>query len=112
MTKCKNCLCDCHCNVSEHSDANGVCACEKCNCNPQGATVNNDECLSCQQTKNKLAICIPKKKKNQVHVVKKKNDQENAEALTYEQSFMVRTSSVKELVKQENECYPGQPDET
>ena len=38
--------------------------------------------------------------------------QENAEALTYEQSFMVRTSSVKELVKQENECYPGQPDET
>jgi hypothetical protein len=48
MTKCKNCLCDCHCNVSGHSDANGVCACEKCNCNPQGATVNNDECLSCQ----------------------------------------------------------------
>ena len=48
MTKCKNCLCDCHCNVSEHSDANGVCACEKCNCNPQGTTVNNDECLSCQ----------------------------------------------------------------
>ena len=72
MTKCKNCLCDCHCNVSEHSDANGVCACEKCNCNPQGATLNNDECLSCQQKKNKLAICIPKKKKNQVHVVKQK----------------------------------------
>ena len=48
MTKCKSCLCDCHCNVGEHSDANGVCACEKCNCNPQGATVNNDECLSCQ----------------------------------------------------------------
>ena len=48
MTKCKNCLCDCHCNVSEHSDANGVCACEKCNCNPQGITVNDDECLSCQ----------------------------------------------------------------
>jgi len=48
MTKCKNCLCDCHCNASEHSDANGVCHCEKCNCNPQGITVNNDECLSCQ----------------------------------------------------------------
>ena len=28
------------------------------------------------------------------------SDQENAEALTYEQSFMVRTSSVKEPVKQ------------
>ena len=41
-----------------------------------------------------------------------KEEQEQAEALTYEQSFMVRTSSVKELVKQENECYPGQPDET
>ena len=48
MTKCKNCLCDCHCSVGEHSDANGVCACEKCNCNPQGIPVNNDECLSCQ----------------------------------------------------------------
>ena len=72
MTKCKDCLCDCHCNVSAHSDANGVCACEKCNCNPQGIKVNNDECLSCQQTKKKLAICIPKKKKNQVHVVKQK----------------------------------------
>ena len=48
MTKCKDCLCDCHCNVGEHSDATGVCACEKCNCNPQGIQVNNDECLSCQ----------------------------------------------------------------
>ena len=47
-TKCKDCLCNCHCNVSGHSDANGVCPCEKCNCNPQGITVNNDECLSCQ----------------------------------------------------------------
>ena len=35
-------------NVSGHSDDTGVCPCEKCNCNPQGATVNNDECLSCQ----------------------------------------------------------------
>ena len=72
MSKCKSCLCDCHCNVGEHSDANGVCACEKCICNPQGITVNNDECLSCQWTKKKPAICIPKKKKNPVHVVKQK----------------------------------------
>ena len=48
MNKCKDCFCDCHCNVCEHSDATGVCACTKCNCNPQGATVNNEECLSCQ----------------------------------------------------------------
>ena len=47
-TKCKDCLCNCHCNVSGHSDANGVCPCEKCNCNPQGTKVNDDECLSCQ----------------------------------------------------------------
>ncbi len=48
MSKCKDCFCDCHCSIGEHSDANGVCACTKCNCNPQGATVNNDECQSCQ----------------------------------------------------------------
>ncbi len=48
MNKCKDCFCNCHCNVKGHSDDTGVCPCEKCNCNPQGATVNNDECLSCQ----------------------------------------------------------------
>ena len=64
MTKCKDCLCDCHCNVGEHSDATGVCACEKCNWNPQVITVNNDECLSCQYTKQNVVIRIPKKKKN------------------------------------------------
>jgi len=37
---------------------------------------------------------------------------ENAEALTYEQSFMAKTVSVKELVKQDDECYSGQTDET
>ena len=48
MTKCKNCLCDCHCNVGEHSDANGVCACEKCNkmchCTQAGS---EEECTNC-----------------------------------------------------------------
>ena len=39
-------------------------------------------------------------------------DQKNAEALTYEQSFVAKKVWVKELVKQENECYPGQEDET
>ena len=69
MTKCKNCLCDCHCNVGEHSDANGVCACEKCNCNPQGITVNNDECLSCQQTKQNVVKFTRKREKNPVNAV-------------------------------------------
>ena len=48
MTKCKSCFCDCHCNVKEHSDANGVCLCYVCSCQPSGATANNDECESCQ----------------------------------------------------------------
>ena len=41
-----------------------------------------------------------------------KDEQENAEALTYEQSFMAKTVSVRRLVKQDDECYPGQADET
>ena len=40
------------------------------------------------------------------------NEQENAEALTYEQSFMAKTVSVRRLVKHNDECYPGQTDET
>ena len=39
-------------------------------------------------------------------------EKERAEALTYEQTFIVKTSSVKELVKQDDECYPGQVNET
>ena len=46
MSKCKNCFCDCHCNVKEHSDDNGVCACTQCICIP--TALNNDECESCQ----------------------------------------------------------------
>ena len=41
-----------------------------------------------------------------------KDDQENAEALTYEHSFMTKTVSVRSLVKHNDECYPGQTDET
>ena len=72
MAKCKDCLCDCHCSVSEHSDANGVCACEKCNCNPQGATVNNDECETCQQIQKNAVACTQKKKKTTENVASKK----------------------------------------
>ena len=71
MSKCKDCFCNCHCNVNGHSDDTGVCPCEKCNCNPQGAKVNDDECLSCQQTKQNAAIRTAKKKKTMVHAVKK-----------------------------------------
>ena len=39
-------------------------------------------------------------------------EQERAHQLTYEQTFIVKTSSVKELVKQDDECYPSQTDET
>ena len=39
-------------------------------------------------------------------------EKDRAEALTYEQSFMTKTVSVRRLVKQDDECYPGQADET
>ena len=41
-----------------------------------------------------------------------RDEKERAEALTYEQSFLAKTVSVRGLVKQEDECYPGQTDET
>jgi len=46
MSKCKNCFCDCHCNVKEHSDDNGVCQCLQCAC--ISTALNNEECESCQ----------------------------------------------------------------
>ena len=46
--KCKSCFCDCHCNVKEHSDMDGVCLMLSCSCQPSAATLNNDECESCQ----------------------------------------------------------------
>ena len=67
----------------------GICPCQMCNCKKQddkskvsivkekvfgGVTVVDDtgECETCQQTKQNVAIRIPKKKKNQVRVVKQK----------------------------------------
>ena len=51
----------------------GICPCQMCKCDSQGVTLDDTkECETCQQTKKKLAIYIPKKKKNQVHVVKQK----------------------------------------
>ena len=40
------------------------------------------------------------------------NEKDNAEQLTYEQSFMAKTVSVRSLAKPGDKCYPGQADET
>ena len=32
MDNCKKCNCDCHCNVSEHSEAKGIYNCQSCEC--------------------------------------------------------------------------------
>ena len=70
-TKCKNCFCDCHCSVKEHSDDDGVCVCPQCMCQPGTLTNNNDECESCQQIKQSAVKHTQKKKKNLVHVANK-----------------------------------------
>ena len=46
MAKCKDCFCNCHCNVKGHSDSTGVCPCEKCNkmCHCPNA---EGECTNC-----------------------------------------------------------------
>ena len=67
---CKKCGHLCHCIEADHEGCN----CSSCNCTePEGLVLDDtNECEACQQKKNKLAICIPKKKKTQVHVVKQK----------------------------------------
>ena len=62
--KCKSCFCDCHCSLKEHSDMNGVCPCQACNCKPSTAMAGNDECESCQQIKQSVVKHTQKKKKN------------------------------------------------
>jgi len=32
IDKCKDCNCDCHCNVKDHPNSKGVCPCEDCKC--------------------------------------------------------------------------------
>ena len=53
-----------------------------------------------------------KEKEDNGECCQTEEQQDHAEALTYEHSFLTKTHSVKGLVKQENECYPGQTDET
>ena len=75
--KCKNCGCDCHCSLQEHSDMYGVCSCLACLCDKGLVLDDTGECETCQQTKKNVAICIPKKKKTQVHVVRQKTKKNN-----------------------------------
>ena len=88
--RCKSCNCLCHCSVLNHSDMLGICPCQMCKCDGKkeatqilndkyGVPSNNEyvvdstgECETCQQTKQNVVIRIPKKKKNQVRVVKQK----------------------------------------
>ena len=47
--KCKNCGCNCHCSLEEHSDIYGVCSCSACMCNKEGVVVDDTgECETCQ----------------------------------------------------------------
>ena len=71
--KCKDCNCDCHCFVKEHSDMDGVCSCQKCMCKSV-APLSDEECESCQQIKQNVVRCILKKKKNLGNVVSQMNN--------------------------------------
>ena len=65
MNKCKDCFCDCHCNVGEHSDANGVCSCTNCDC--------KEECEACQQIQKNVVARTQKKKKTTESVASSKH---------------------------------------
>ena len=64
MSKCKNCNCDCHCSLKEHSDLYGVCSCNNCDC--------KEECEACQQIEKNVVVCTQKKKKTTESAVKHK----------------------------------------
>ena len=89
MTKCKNCGCNCHCSLEEHSDMYGVCSCSACMCKKQndkskvnivrekvfgGVTVVDDtgECETCQQIQKNVVVRTQKKKKTTASAVKQK----------------------------------------
>ena len=46
--KCKNCGCNCHCSLKEHSDMYGVCSCQACACDKGVVQDDTGECETCQ----------------------------------------------------------------
>ena len=48
INKCKNCNCDCHCSLQEHSDMYEVCSCSNCKCDKSVVVDSNNECEVCQ----------------------------------------------------------------
>ena len=73
MTKCKNCGCDCHCSLQEHSDMYGVCSCSACMCDTKGVVVDETgECETCQQIQKNVVVRTQKKKKTTESAVKPK----------------------------------------
>ena len=89
MNKCKNCNCDCHCSLQEHSDMLGICPCQVCKCDSkeEATQILNDkygvptdkeyvvddtgECETCQQIQKNAVVCTQKKEKTAESVVKK-----------------------------------------
>ena len=49
--KCKDCNCDCHCSLQEHSDMYGVCSCTTCSCD-KGLVLDETKCCN-MHTKEK-----------------------------------------------------------
>ena len=87
--KCKSCFCDCHCSLKEHSDMDGVCACPQCMCKSV-APLSDEECESCQQTKQNVVRHILKKKKNLGNVASQMNNTRQNKQHTNTQSNQPR----------------------
>jgi hypothetical protein len=71
--KCKNCNCNCHCSLEEHSDMYGVCSCQACACDKGVVQDDTEKCCGThsKEKEDKGECC-------------QQSEQENAEALTYE----------------------------
>ena len=81
--KCKDCNCDCHCSVMEHSDLYGVCSCTRCE-------HDMEECEVCQQTKQSAVKYILKKKKNLENAANQTNNKMQSKKHMNTQSTQTR----------------------
>ena len=64
--------------------ANGVCACEKCNCNPQGVTVNSTRNVKHANRRKKTCNMHTKEKEEIRYMLSNKRKRTRSKALTYE----------------------------